>query len=155
LVSKGAALAEDEKAEWQVFVEGGTALCCAARAVRDDADGAAENMLALLSAGETLADNETEEYQKHVDAVHEKWSVPVHKRDKDFQMESMAKETVECPICMEHISRSAEFVESRLCFHVVCIRCYAGNMLAENQRCARCACIKCPQCRKCTASCAS
>ena len=153
----GATLAEDEKAEWQAFIEGGmgTPLRWAASQIRDDADGAAERMLVLLSNGENLADDELAEYQKHVDTIHEKWSVPRHKRDEDFQLQSMAKETVECPICMEEISRSAEFVESRLCFHVVCIRCYASNMLTENQSCARCACIKCPQCRKCTASCSS
>jgi hypothetical protein len=151
LVETGA----DVNAAGECEGEKGTPLRSAAAAVEANTDDAHELLRLLLSKGATLADDKLAEHQKHVDTIHEKCSVPVHKRYKDFQMEAMAKETVECPICMEAISRSAEFVESRLCFHVVCIRCYASNMLTENQSCARCACIKCPQCRKCTASCSS
>ena len=146
LVSKGATLAEDEKGKWQAFVDGdtGTSLFWAARAARHfprlTSDGGrgwgirrarrrCMHLLPLLSAGMKLADDETAEFQKDVDAVHEKWSVPIHKRDADFQMQSMANETVECPICMDEISRSSEFVESDLCYHFMCIKCYASRSL--------------------------
>ena len=69
-----------------------TVLAKAAREVRDNPGNAScfAAMCALISRGERLADDELEEYQPYVDAVHERWSVPKHKRDEDFQLQSMS-----------------------------------------------------------------
>jgi hypothetical protein len=92
LLAKGARLADDD--DEQGIVEGGvgTQLCIAARAVRDgmgcDMVGARDAMCRLLAQGEELAEDEVNEYQKYVDSAHEKWSVPTHKRDEDFRLQS-------------------------------------------------------------------
>jgi len=130
-----------------------TPLVWAARAVKENKAGARNMMQFMLSRGAKLADAEVNDWQQYVDSLHAKWSVPAHKRFEDFQLRGMRDEAVECSVCLETISRYTEFVESRLCFHFVCVKCYAQNMRVKEQSCARCMCIKCPQCRRCTQSC--
>lgn len=159
LLTVGAELApgEEENTELQSVIDAVThsPLCTAALELRDDIPGATERLCRLLCAGARLKENEVAEYQKYVDALHSQWSVPAHKRDRDFSHEVAVSQSVECPVCMETMEEKIDFVESRLCFHVVCLQCYARTWLMRDQRCGKCDCIRCPQCRKCSGGCAA
>ena len=62
----------------------------------------------LVANGAQLAEGEIDKWYRHVDKVHVKWSVPRHKQLDYFQSQVLKSETVECPVCMEKISRYAE-----------------------------------------------
>ena len=133
-----------------------TPLMWAALALRDGKDGAHNLACSLLVSGAQLADGEIDEWQQHLDGSstgHARWSVPRHKQLKDFQNLSIVHGAVECPVCMDNISRYTDFVESRLCFHFLCVKCYVRNLLVDEQFCLHCSCIKCPECRTCTHAC--